>query len=602
MAIPAKLPEWDTTEVNIVEVDQQHKDEGWVAPGGVPEKPPFQSFNWWQNLVYQWTKYFDESISYVTPEQFGAVGDGVTDDRINLQNAITFAVANNKDLKIDGNHYMKLNLAESALSGINNIKMYGTGSITMESNVLTESFNGLVINGDNVTIEGLTIKSISNASGTVTIFVNTGSNCNIINCDLSTSSLEPHIILLADSAVCNNWNIENNYFHDFNFGIFTNNTFGTNNNGGQAYDWRITNNLFENMQREALEFNSSDLEAIPADRPWRRIIIDSNIFKNRTSGPISTVIGFDSASDLTITNNLFENVTVEIYTSVIHIENAGGNCIISNNGFDNVYRGIEVYHDSDNFVISGNRLNGLTHYGNSTLVSSMTFTGPNNTGIEVISTDGIANNISIIGNLISNFSNGIFIPVPSNNIIVSGNNILFCEKGLWLGGEFNGIFERNFIGNCINGIELKEGHNNLGKNTFSNCNNVVLDSQTTGKTIFNGIVVEYTNTVAMPLPTITKTTTGDVPLFNTPLLMDGSMSISCFTPISNLNYTDSMPIINYDGTTLTTSLKQVRNNGSVTTNLTPISITTSVNARIFQDVAVDAEVEIRANFSGMILF
>jgi len=58
MAIPTKIPEWDTTQVNSVEVDQQHKDEGWLAPAGVPEKPPFQSFNWWQNLVYQWVLRF----------------------------------------------------------------------------------------------------------------------------------------------------------------------------------------------------------------------------------------------------------------------------------------------------------------------------------------------------------------------------------------------------------------------------------------------------------------------------------------------------------------------------------------------------------------
>jgi len=58
MAIPNNLPEWDKTQVNIVEVDQQHKDEGWLAPAGVPEKPPFQSFNWWQNLVYQWVLRF----------------------------------------------------------------------------------------------------------------------------------------------------------------------------------------------------------------------------------------------------------------------------------------------------------------------------------------------------------------------------------------------------------------------------------------------------------------------------------------------------------------------------------------------------------------
>ena len=54
MSKPTILPEWDINELNTVEPDQDHKDEGWLAPGGIPEKPPFQSFNHWQNSVYKW--------------------------------------------------------------------------------------------------------------------------------------------------------------------------------------------------------------------------------------------------------------------------------------------------------------------------------------------------------------------------------------------------------------------------------------------------------------------------------------------------------------------------------------------------------------------
>ena len=38
MAIPATLPKWDDTEVNSVAPDTTHEDEGWLAPGGIPEK------------------------------------------------------------------------------------------------------------------------------------------------------------------------------------------------------------------------------------------------------------------------------------------------------------------------------------------------------------------------------------------------------------------------------------------------------------------------------------------------------------------------------------------------------------------------------------
>ena len=59
MAKPSKLPAWDTTEVNSVEPDTTHQDEGWLAPGGIPEKPPFQTFNHWMNAVWKWIKEFN---------------------------------------------------------------------------------------------------------------------------------------------------------------------------------------------------------------------------------------------------------------------------------------------------------------------------------------------------------------------------------------------------------------------------------------------------------------------------------------------------------------------------------------------------------------
>ena len=60
MAKPSVLPIWDTAQSNSVEPDAAHKLDGWMIVGGVPEKPPLQSFNFWQNNTYLWIKSFNE--------------------------------------------------------------------------------------------------------------------------------------------------------------------------------------------------------------------------------------------------------------------------------------------------------------------------------------------------------------------------------------------------------------------------------------------------------------------------------------------------------------------------------------------------------------
>ncbi|MCK5603160.1 hypothetical protein KAR91_14860 [Candidatus Pacearchaeota archaeon] len=60
MTKPTVLPIWDTDETNSTEPSAARKLDGWLAPGGVPEKPPFENFNFWQNNVYKWMKEINE--------------------------------------------------------------------------------------------------------------------------------------------------------------------------------------------------------------------------------------------------------------------------------------------------------------------------------------------------------------------------------------------------------------------------------------------------------------------------------------------------------------------------------------------------------------
>lgn len=85
MAKPTIIPEWDTTEANSIEPDQDHKDQGWLAPGGVPEKPPFQTFNHWQNNTYKWINEinikgvlgYDNTTDYIADLSYAVGSDGI---------------------------------------------------------------------------------------------------------------------------------------------------------------------------------------------------------------------------------------------------------------------------------------------------------------------------------------------------------------------------------------------------------------------------------------------------------------------------------------------------------------------------------------------
>ena len=56
---PGDVPEWaNTGDIDVPSAGKRLL--GWIL-----EKPPFQFFNWWQNLVGQWTVYLDKFGSFI---------------------------------------------------------------------------------------------------------------------------------------------------------------------------------------------------------------------------------------------------------------------------------------------------------------------------------------------------------------------------------------------------------------------------------------------------------------------------------------------------------------------------------------------------------
>lgn len=63
--MPNNLPQWDETEVGAVEPDATHKGQGFTIDPNTtkPEKPKYQHFNFWMNLVYKWVKWVRDTFA-----------------------------------------------------------------------------------------------------------------------------------------------------------------------------------------------------------------------------------------------------------------------------------------------------------------------------------------------------------------------------------------------------------------------------------------------------------------------------------------------------------------------------------------------------------
>lgn len=63
MSKPSEYPRWADSGAILVEPTSAQKDKGWVTS----QKPPAQIFNYWMNLVYLWTQFWDQLFNPTSP-------------------------------------------------------------------------------------------------------------------------------------------------------------------------------------------------------------------------------------------------------------------------------------------------------------------------------------------------------------------------------------------------------------------------------------------------------------------------------------------------------------------------------------------------------
>lgn len=133
------------------------------------------------------------TLGYVTPEMFGAVGDGITDDSDSIKNSILYASSHNIPLLFLQKRYFVSK--EICISNQSGIEIYGDGRAmydliyTLPCIINNNEFNGDNIfkfeNCDNVQIKGLSLQGTSATKNGIyvadkqtSLFIE---NCNISN-------------------------------------------------------------------------------------------------------------------------------------------------------------------------------------------------------------------------------------------------------------------------------------------------------------------------------------------------------------------------------------------------------------------------------------
>jgi len=138
-------------------------DSSIISDSGNSNTPKkFSLLNLWNYIKSKTDILYQRNLNWVTPEQFGAVGDAVTDDKIAVQNAIN---SGKPVMFAQKRYYISDSINVPAGTTIK-----GTGLSQLTNILITANVPAFILNGEYITIDGLSIRgtrAIGSASKTL---------------------------------------------------------------------------------------------------------------------------------------------------------------------------------------------------------------------------------------------------------------------------------------------------------------------------------------------------------------------------------------------------------------------------------------------------
>jgi hypothetical protein len=361
-----------------------------------------------------------ESVSI---KDFGAVGDGVTNDRAAIQAALNTG----KSVLIPSGTYLfstsiSFTAANQCIFGLGNdsILKSGPGSVYIQSQGL-----------NNLTIRDLQIDGVGTNGGI--LISNNSSNFDVLNIFFNGGGQR---VWLWD---CDHIAVQNCTFDNTGYGVIA--------QAGRSPNYVLVDgNIAKNMQNDFVEANT-------ASAPAEFWTISNNIFTGSASYPTPKTeerfVGITNVRGVIITGNLVRNSAGD---APVHLEDLLGETVISNNIFDNCIGSggnlgyIYLLNSAEDVIINANiflRTDASLPVAYAVDVSSANY-----------SNSFIFSNNRVVGVAAGGNFNGINYLFNSGYTLVSGNVFQNLNNAIAHQSSSNLVVSDNIFGNCANGINL----------------------------------------------------------------------------------------------------------------------------------------------------
>lgn len=478
-------------------------------------------------------RMIDGAVSSVI--DFGAIGDGVTDDT----SAVQLALAAGGVIYFPAGTYK---ITSFSITPLANSRLIGDGqgisTIKFVSTTTTSKIDFDTTNG-NISFENLSIYHDGIASETCQIIAFFNDNINVKNCEIYSNdasgvdtATNAFYFLNAD---CDNIKVKDCNIHHVNRVILKANASIAN-----VTNVTFDSNHIHDLGEGGVQFNfpSGSISGVK---------IINNYFDRFYSGTEKIFCGGASLKNAVIANNVFTGNANEC----IHLEEAGENISITGNNFE---------ANADGIFITDNNVSGTYEKPEQIVISGNTFFDASltraNTGIKGVN-DGTGvdefDALVISNNTFRGYDYAIALSFAAKNI--TGNIIKNCDFGMRIDHATPGITNNIFEG-CATALFSVSSSGLFGVNSFRDCT-VIGDASSNEKISMKGFRVFVSADTNLPASTTT----------NVNLDIDIGSEFWGFATanvyIGATLYRHRISQLEYNGSTLTDTEKQQNGSGVV---------------------------------------